>query len=101
MTNSGIPVSLIDSDADEIFPTDLAVQPPDLYAEPLNVTGIVNTEGESDEPLFRMTIIRFTKLNSTSIGACQSHMLCAFPPDIISILCCIDENPLQLMEPAS
>lgn len=86
-------MSLVDSDADEIFPIDLTVQPPDLYAEPLNVTGIVNTEGESDEPLFRMTINRFTKLNSTSIGACHSHMLCAFLPDVPSLSPrCTDEK---------
>ena len=69
-------MSLTDSDADEIFPTDLFVQPLDRYVEPLNVPGLVNTEGESDEPLFQMTITRFTKLNFTSIGACSSHILC-------------------------
>jgi len=78
LTNSAIPVSLVDSDAHEIFPTDLTIQPPHLYAESLNATGIVNTEGESDEPLFRMTITRFARLNSTSIGTCHSHILCAF-----------------------
>ena len=71
-------MSLTDSDADEIFPTDLTAQLPHLYAESLNVTGIVNTRGQSDEPLFRVTINRFTKLNSTSIGVCYSHMLCGF-----------------------
>lgn len=70
-------MSLTDSDADEIFPTDLTVQPPHHYAEPLNLAGIIKTEGESDEPLFRLTIIRFTKLNCTSIGECNSHVLCA------------------------
>jgi len=78
LTNSGIPVSVINSDADEIFPTDLVIQSPKLFAKPLNVPAIVNTEGESDEPLLRFTIIRFTKLNSTSIGACYAHTLCAF-----------------------
>jgi len=92
LTNSGVPVSFTDGDADEIFPTDLIVQPPHLYAESLNVTGIVNTEGESEEPLVRMTINRFTKLNSTSIEACHSHMLCAYPLDVPSPLCCIDET---------
>ena len=72
-------MSLTDSDADEIFSTDLIPQPLDRYVEPLNVTRIANTEGESDEPLFRVTIIRFTKLNSTLIGACHSHVLCALP----------------------
>ena len=100
MTNSGVPVSLTDSEADEIFPTDLTTQLPHLYAESLNVTGIVNTEGESDEPLFRMTIKRFTRLNSTSIGACHSHMLCAFPLDVpVSFV--VLTKCLQLMEPAS
>ncbi|KAF9647752.1 hypothetical protein BDM02DRAFT_2523331 [Thelephora ganbajun] len=75
LTNSEVPVSLIDSDADEIVPTDLTVQTPLRFVEPLNVAGIVNTEGESDEPLFRLTVTRFTKLNSTSIGACNSHAL--------------------------
>ena len=85
-------MSLTDSDADEIFPTDLTAQPGDLYAEPLNVRGIANTEGESDEPLFRMTITRFTKLNSTSIGACYSHILCAFPLDLSGSCRCVDKN---------
>ena len=85
-------MSLTDSDADEIFPTDLTAQPGDLYAEPLNVRGIVNTEGQSDEPLFRVTITRFTKLNSTSIGACYSHMLCAFSLDLPNFPRCVYEN---------
>jgi len=83
LTNSGVPVSLTDSDADEIFPSDLTVQPPHRYAEPLNLAGILMTEGESDELLFRLTIIRFTKLNSTSIGGCNSQVLCEpfiYPP---------------------
>lgn len=76
MTNSGVPVSVVDSDADKTAPTDLSIQAPFRLAEPLNVAGIVNTEGESDEPLLRLTITRFTKLNSTSIGAFFSHVLC-------------------------
>jgi len=71
-------VSVVDSDADEIFPTDLTVQQTSRYTDPVNAVGIVNTEGESSEPLFRLTITRFTKLNSTSIGASNSHVLCAF-----------------------
>jgi len=78
LTNSGVPVSLTDSDAAEIVTTDLAAQTPLRLAEHLNVTRIVKTEGESDEPLFRLTITRFTRLNSTSIGACNSHVLCTF-----------------------
>ena len=85
-------MSLTDSDAEEIFPTDLTAQPGDLYAEPLNVTGIVNTEGESDEPLFRVTITRFTKLNSTSIGTCYSHTLCACSLDLPNSPCCVYEK---------
>ena len=77
LTNSGVPVSIVDNDTDEIFPTDLINQPNFCYADPVNVAGIVNTEGESDEPLFRLTITRFTKLNSTSIGTSRSHVLCA------------------------
>ena len=76
MTNSGVPVSVIDSDADEIAPNDLTVQTPLRLAKIVNAAGIVSTEGESDEPLFRLTIIRFTKLTSTTIGACNSHVLC-------------------------
>ena len=76
MTNSGVPVSLVDNDADEIASTDLTVQTPLRLVEPLDVVRIVNTDGESDTPLFRLTITRFTKLNSTAIGACNSHVLC-------------------------
>ena len=71
-------MSLIDSDADEVVQTDLTNQPSLHLVEPLNLAGIINTEGESDEPLFRLTITRFTKLNSTSIGICASHILCTF-----------------------
>ena len=78
LTNSGVPVSLIDSDVDEITPTDLAAQATLPPLEPLNTPEIINTEGESDEPLLRITITRFTKLNSTSIGICNSHVLRAF-----------------------
>jgi len=78
LTNSGVPVSVTDNDTDEIFPTDFMNQTAFPYVDPVNVPGIVNTEGESDEPLFRMTITRFTKLNSTSIGTFWSHVLCAF-----------------------
>ena len=85
LTNSGVPVTLIDSDADQIVPIDLSAQNPLPLVQRLNDVGIINTEGESDEPLFRLTITRFTKLNSTAIGACLSHGLCVslsrpFPP---------------------
>ena len=75
-------MSVIDNDADEIFPTDFTYQPAIPYVDPLNIEGIVNTEGESDEPLFRLTITRFTKLNSTSIGTSYSHVLCELSPDL-------------------
>jgi len=82
LTNSSVPVSVIDNDTDQIFPTDLVIQPTFLYVDPLNVAGIVNTEGESDEPLCRFTITRFRKLNSTSIGTSHSHVLCALSLDL-------------------
>lgn len=88
LTNSGVPVSLIDSDAEEIAPIDLTVQIPLRFVEPLNTVGIIKTEGESDEPLFRLTITRFTKLNSTSIGTRGSHALCASPLDLQFLLSC-------------
>ena len=92
MTNSGVPVSLIDSDANNIFPTDLTVQPPHFYVESLNATGIANTEGESAEPLFRITIVRFTKLNSTLIGVRHSHVLCTLPLNLPGSYRCVDGN---------
>ena len=70
-------MSVIDNDADEILPTDFTIQPTFRYTDPLNTAAIVNTERESDEPLFRLTITRFTKLNTTSIGASYTHVLCA------------------------
>ena len=83
-----MPVSVTDSDADEIFPVDLAaVQTTLPLVEPLNTPGIVNTERESDEPLLRITITRFTKLNSTSIGLSNSHVLRAFSLDLPRPLC--------------
>jgi len=75
LTNSGVPVSLVDSDADEIAPTDSVALTTLHLLESPDVSRIVNAKGESDEPLFRLTITRFTKLNTTSIGACSSHVL--------------------------
>ena len=92
LTNSGIPVTVIDSDADEIFPTDLTVAPTHRYTEPLNAMGLITTEGESSEPLFRLKITRFTKLNSTTIGASNSHALCASSLDLPSSPNCVDGN---------
>ena len=82
LTNSGVPLSVIDNDANEIFPTDFTDQLTLPCVNRLNVLGIVNTQGESDEPLLKLTITRFTKLNSTSIGASSSHALCAFSLDL-------------------
>ena len=76
LTNSGVPVTLIDSEADEIVPKGSFTQTPFRLVERLNVAGIITTEGESDEPLFRLTITRFVKLNSTLLGACFWHGLC-------------------------
>ena len=95
LTNSGVPVSVIDNDADEIFPTDFTYQTAFPYVDPLNLPGIVNTEGESDEPLFRMTITRFTKLNSTSIGTFFSHALCTLSLDLPLSFHHGDENCLS------
>ena len=92
LTNSGVPVSLTDSDADEIFPTDVTAQPLERYVEPLNVAGIVNTEGESDEPLLRISIIRFIKLNATLIGVRNAHVLCAYLLDLHNSWRCVDGN---------
>jgi len=92
LTNSGVPVRVVDSDADEIFPTDLTNQDTFRYTDPLNALGIINTEGESSEPLFRLTITRFTKLNSTAIGATSSHVLCASSLEPPSSSSCVDEN---------
>ena len=86
LTNSGVPVSFVDSDAGEIFPTDFTAQYFPHLVEPLNGAGIANAGGELDEPLFRLTITRFIKLNSTSIGASRSHVLCAFSLDLLSPL---------------
>ena len=95
LRNSGVPVTVIDSDADEIFPTDLTIQSISRYVEPLNTAAIMNTEGESNEPLFRLTITRFTKLNSTSIGTSNSHVLCSFSLCLHSSSCCVDQNGIR------
>ena len=88
-------MTVIDSDADEIFPTDLATQPIFHYVDPLNAAGIINTEGESSEQLFRLTITRFTKLNCTSIGAANSHVLCLSSLDLPGSSCCFDQNDIR------
>ena len=81
LTNSGVPVSFIDSDADEIFPTDLTAQPTAHFMGLLDLGRIAGAKGELDKPLSRLRITRFTKLNSTSIGMRFSHVLCAFSLD--------------------
>ena len=95
LTNSGVTVSVIDNDTDEIFPTDFTVQSTFRYVDPLNVAGIISTEGESDEPLFRLKITRFTKLNSTSIGTSRSHVLCAFSLDLPCSSRCVNGGSLS------
>jgi len=49
------------------------------------------TQGESDEPLFRVTITRFTKLNCTSIGTSVSHVLCTFSLHLPNSSRCADK----------
>jgi len=95
LTNSGVPVSVVDNDADEVFSTDFVIQPTFRYTDPLNIVGIINAEGESDEPLFRLTITRFTKLNSTSIGTSRSHVLCQSSLDLPGPSRCVDENDIS------
>lgn len=92
-------MSLADNDADEITQTDLTVQIPLRFVEPLNVVGIIKTEGESDEPLFRLAITRFTRLDSTSIGVRGSHALCAFSRPSVPLV--VLTTGSQLMDPAS
>ena len=88
-------MTVIDSDADEIFPTDVTMRPTLSYVNLINTAGIVDTEGESSEPLFRLTITRFTKLNSTSIGTSNSHVLRSSSLDLPSPSCCVDENDIR------
>jgi len=64
----------------------------------VNIAKIVKTEGESGEPLFRMTVTRFTKLNSTSIGLCISHAL--LDGDIMLLFCNSISQLYQGLEPA-
>ena len=94
LTNSGVPVSVVDSDADEIFPTDLTIQPNPRHTDPVNAMAVISTEGESSEPLFRLKITRFTKLNSTSIGASNSHVLRASSLDLPTSRC-VDKNGIR------
>ena len=90
LTNSGVPVSFIDSDADGIFPTDLTAQSFDHLVGPQNAERVTSREGDQDKPLFRLMFTRFTKLNSTSIQVLASHVLCTFSPDLPSPSCCAD-----------
>ena len=92
LTNSGVPVSFVDSDADEIFPTDFVIQPMDRFAKLLDGARIASTEGDPTRPLARVRITRFTKLNSTSIGIRFSHVLRAFSLDLPNLSCGVDGN---------
>ena len=101
LTNSGIPVQVIDSDSDQITDApDRLVQTPLTLSPSINLPALVDTVGTSDIDLMKVTIIRFTKLGRTSIGVSASHcigerpcllserlrVVCAYSPRIFSSL---------------
>ncbi|GJE85414.1 hypothetical protein PsYK624_014930 [Phanerochaete sordida] len=71
--NQGVPVTVIESDADTEVPTNTVIQRPFTLAKPVNVMKYL--EHGNDEPLLRMTITRFTKTGSTCVGLCASHLI--------------------------
>jgi len=76
LTNSGIPVEVVDSDADKVTTApDRLVQTPLSLAPSVDLFALVDTDGTSDVDLMRITITRFTKLSCTSIGVNASHCI--------------------------
>ncbi|GJE86552.1 hypothetical protein PsYK624_026320 [Phanerochaete sordida] len=71
--NQGVPVTVIDSDAETEVPANTVVQNPFPFTQPVNCVKYLDFD--SDEPLLKVTITRFTKTGSTSIGLCSSHLV--------------------------
>lgn len=73
LANHGVPVAVIDSDAETEVPTNTIVQNPWTLTQGVNIVKYLDYD--SDEPLLKATVIRFTKTGSTSVGLSSSHLI--------------------------
>ncbi|GJE85405.1 transferase family-like protein [Phanerochaete sordida] len=74
LINQGVPVTVMESDADTEVPANAVIQSPKFpYTKPISVVKYLDFD--NDEPLLRATIVRFTKTGSTSIGLCSAHII--------------------------
>jgi hypothetical protein len=64
---------VMESDAEAEVPTDTIIQSP--WSLTKGVDMVKYLDYDSDEPLMRVTIIRFTRTESTSIGFSTSHLI--------------------------
>ncbi|KAK7682152.1 hypothetical protein QCA50_014739 [Cerrena zonata] len=73
LTNSGVPVTFLESDAEEVMPNARVVQNKGVasFVKALDMKKVLATQ--SDEPLARFTITRFPRASSTIIGFSQYH----------------------------
>ena len=71
--NCGVPVTILQSDAEQEVPSNAVIQSPWTLSRGVNILKYIDCD--SDEPLMRVTIIQFTKTDSTSIGLSASHVI--------------------------
>lgn len=85
LTNDGVPVAIVDSDAEQEVPHNCVIQNPWTLTQGVKTVNL--WDYNSDEPLLRVTIIRFTRLGSTSIGLSGSHAVgtSRLPPLLLSL----------------
>ena len=72
LTNDGVPFTVIDSDAPREVPHNCVIQHPWTLSQAVRLPRV--WDYDSDEPLLRVTLVRFTKLGSTSIGLSATHV---------------------------
>ncbi|KAJ3551692.1 hypothetical protein NM688_g4560 [Phlebia brevispora] len=73
LTNDGVPITILYSDAGKEVPHNCIIQSPWTLSQPINVRK--QWDHGSDDPLLRVTITQFTKLESTAIGLSASHVV--------------------------
>ncbi|GJE85404.1 hypothetical protein PsYK624_014830 [Phanerochaete sordida] len=71
--NQGVPVIVMESDAETEVPANTIIQNPFTFTQPVKYMKYLDFN--NDEPLLKATIIRFRKTGSTSIGLSSSHLI--------------------------
>lgn len=73
LASDGVPVTVKDDDTDIEVPKNTIIQSPWTLTEGVKIVNYL--DHESDEPLLKVTITRFTKTGSTAVGLCSSHLI--------------------------